>query len=178
MADPAHDRDAEQERERLQRRLAGHEREIQRLLDAYQAEAMTVDELKQRRQQIEVHRTHVAERLHQLEHQRDDREEQLRLIQGAELFCTSIQQALDAPSFVTKQQVLQLVVDRIVVAEDELVVHHIIPAGPFRLQTERNYPRTPLSAAAQKRVKDLTYVDTYRLCKMFWRHSTCLYHQA
>ncbi|MBA3824957.1 MAG: recombinase zinc beta ribbon domain-containing protein, partial [Ktedonobacterales bacterium] len=143
VSDPAHDEAAQQEHERLTRRLAGHDRDIQRLLDAYQAEALTVDELKQRRQQIEVHRAQVEERLHDLEHQRDDREDQLRLIQGAELFCTSIQQALVDPSFATKQQVLQLVVDRIVVTEDELIVHHIIPAGPFRLQTERNRPKTP-----------------------------------
>ena len=144
MADSASDHEAEQECERLTRRLAGHDREMQRLLDAYQAEAMTVDELKQRRQQIEVHRANVAERLHHLRHLRDNREDQVRLIQGAELFCASIQQALEQPSFATKQQVLPLVVDRIVVAEDELVVHHIIPAGPFRLQTERNRNGEPV----------------------------------
>jgi site-specific DNA recombinase len=140
IADPAYDREAEQEGERLTRRLAGHDREIQRLLDAYQAGAMTVEELKQRRQQLDLHRTHVAERLQQIQQQRDDREDQMRLIQGAELFCASIQQALVDPTFATKQQVLQLVVDRIVVAENEIVVHHIIPAGPFRLQTERILP--------------------------------------
>jgi site-specific DNA recombinase len=158
MADPAYDRDAEQEMERLGRRLAGHDREIQRLLDAYQAEAMTVEELKQRRQQIEVHRANVAERIHQLEQRRDDREDQLRLIQGAELFCASIQQALVDPSFATKQQVLPLVVDRIVVAEDELVVHHIIPTGPFRLQTERIPPRRP-SPSAQGRQRPRRATD-------------------
>jgi hypothetical protein len=100
---------------------------------------MTIEELKQRRQQIEVHRSHVLERLQQLQQQRDDRTKELRLIQGAERFCASIQHALAAPSFATKQQVLQLVVDRIVVAEDEIMVHHIIPAGPFRLQPERKW---------------------------------------
>ena len=164
LADPAYERDAEQEVERLTRRLAGHDREIQRLLDAYQAEAMTVEELKQRRQQIEQHRAQVVERLHHLEHQRDDREDQLRLIQGAELFCNSIQQALVDPSFATKQQVLQLVVDRIVVAEDELVVHHIIPAGPFRLQTERNLPRRPNTA-----VCPITQRKAHRASVQIWR---------
>jgi site-specific DNA recombinase len=139
MADPAYDQEADREHERLTRRLAGHDREIQRLLDAYQAGAMTVEELKERRQQIDRHRAHIIERLQPLQQQRSEREDQLRLIQGAEVFCASIQEALVAPAFAIKQQVLQLVVDRIVVTDEEIVVHHIIPTGPFRLQTERKW---------------------------------------
>src|SRR5439155_5910025 len=31
--------------------------------------------------------------------------------------------------------ILQLVVDRIVVEDDRIVVHHVVPTGPVRLQT-------------------------------------------
>jgi hypothetical protein len=59
------------------------------------------------------------------------------------LFCASIQEAFVAPSFAIKQQVLPLVVNRIVVTDEEIVIHHIISTGPFRLQTELFRTETP-----------------------------------
>jgi len=37
-----------------------------------------------------------------------------------------------------KQKVLQLVVDRIVVEESRVVIQHVVPTGPVRLQTEQD----------------------------------------
>jgi hypothetical protein len=67
----------------------------------------------------------------------------------------SIRDALEEPSFETKQKVLRLVVDRIVVEDSKVVVHHVVPTGPVNLQTERQFvnrdslPRMSLSAFAQ-----------------------------
>jgi hypothetical protein len=46
---------------------------------------------------------------------------------------------LKEPSFETKQKVLRLVVDRIVVEDSKVVVHHVVPTGPVNLQTERQF---------------------------------------
>lgn len=59
------------------------------------------------------------------------------MLQGLEEFSGSVRDSLEDPSFETRQQVLQLVVDRIVVEETKLVVHHVVPTGPVRLQTEQ-----------------------------------------
>jgi len=42
-------------------------------------------------------------------------------------FTSQIQQALSAPDFETKQEVLRLLIDRIVVTDDALIVEHIVP---------------------------------------------------
>src|SRR5262245_42563354 len=68
------------------------------------------------------------------QHQRQEREQELRLLQGLDGFCTSIRSALTEPSFAVKQKVLQLVVDRIIVEDTQLVIRHIVPTGPVRLQ--------------------------------------------
>ncbi|MEJ7608840.1 MAG: hypothetical protein WKF37_21845 [Bryobacteraceae bacterium] len=46
----------------------------------------------------------------EIQQQRREREQEIRLLQGLEAFCTSIQEALVEPSFLTKQKVLELVV--------------------------------------------------------------------
>ena len=52
--------------------------------------------------------------------------------------------ALQNPSDVVKQKVLQLVVDRIVVDEQQLIIRHVIPTGPVRLQTRPPVANSPI----------------------------------
>ena len=119
--------DAERELKRLRHQQATLQREEQRLIDAYQIGAIEVDELKERRQ-----------RLRDTEHQVSQRE-QLVAAQVAQVhhasqwaesitaFCQRIAHFLEAPAFETRQRVLRLVVERIVVTDEQIVIQHIIP---------------------------------------------------
>jgi len=109
------------------------DREIGRLIDAYQAEVIDLADLKDRRERIEEHGQMLKRRLTEIHEKRADREQEIRL----EQFSESVAGALEDPSSKTKQQVLRLVVDRIVVEDDKVVVHHVVPISPVRLQTER-----------------------------------------
>ncbi len=135
-ADPAVEPREEQERERLGRKVGAMEREVQRLIDAYQAGVIELEELSERRGRIQEHGRMLRERLSEIGKQRADREQQIRLLQGVDEFCESVRGALLEPSFETKQQVLQLVVDRIVVEDSKVTIHHVVPTAPVRLQTE------------------------------------------
>jgi site-specific DNA recombinase len=53
--DPAMEATEEREKERIERRLGALEREVGRLIDAYQAEVIELKELKERRGRIEEH---------------------------------------------------------------------------------------------------------------------------
>ena len=149
--DPAIEPREEQERKRLERKLQAHHRQRQRLVDAYQAEIIERDELRERLQQLDAQEQFLRERLSELERQRQEREQELRLLQGVEAFCSSIRTALEEPSWEVKRQVLELVVDQIIVEDTEVIIRHIIPAGPVRLQPRRfdvtkqystaNYPK-------------------------------------
>jgi site-specific DNA recombinase len=135
QGDPAIDTREEQERERLRRKLMAVEREVQRLIDAYQAEVIELPELQTRRQRAEDHSQVLRERLQAIEQQYMERTKELRLVQGLEEFCTSMYSALQNPEYEIKQKVLQLVVDRIVVDEQQLTIRHVVPTGPVKLQT-------------------------------------------
>ncbi len=135
-ADPAVEPREEQERERIGRKLGAMEREVQRLIDAYQAGVIELDELSERRERIQEHGRMLRERLAEIGKLCADREQEIRLLQGADEFCESVRGALAEPSFETKQRVLQLVVDRIVVEDSKVTIHHVVPTAPVRLQTE------------------------------------------
>ena len=135
--DPAVDNEEEREKERIGRKLKALDREVGRLIDAYQAEVIDLSELKERRERIEEHGRVLKRRLSEIYEKRAEREQEIRLLQGLEQFSESVRVSLEEPSFETKQQVLRLVVDRIVVEDARVVVHHVVPTGPIRLQTER-----------------------------------------
>jgi site-specific DNA recombinase len=139
--DPAVDVRAEQERVRLERKLATLDREVTRLIDAYQAEVIDLTELAERRRRIDDHGRMLRERVREIEQQRSERTAELRLLEGLETFCTSIREAMEEPSFTVQQKVLQLVVNRIVVEDHQVIIEHVVPTGPVRLQTEQHPPR-------------------------------------
>ena len=138
--DPAVDVRAAQERGRLERKLATLDREVTRLIDAYQAEVIDLTELAERRRRIDDHGRMLRERVRGIEQQRTERTAELRLLEGVEAFCTSIREAMEEPSFTVQQKVLQLVVNRIVVEDNQVIIEHVVPTGPVRLQTEQQSP--------------------------------------
>ena len=132
--DPAVDGAGEREGARIERQLRASDRETERLIDAYQAAAITLPELQERRRRIEDHGRHLRARLDEVHRQRSEREQELRLLQGLEAFCAGIRDALIDPHFETKQNVLRLVIEQVVVEEGRLVIRHVVPTTPLGLQ--------------------------------------------
>jgi hypothetical protein len=69
-----------------------------------------------------------------------EREREIRLLQGLEAFCAGIRDTLLDPPFEIRQKVLRLVLDRVILADDKVVVRHIVPMTPIGLQP---YPGPP-----------------------------------
>jgi site-specific DNA recombinase len=134
--DPAVDVRADQERVRLERKLAALDREVTRLVDAYQAEVIELSELAERRRRIDDHGRMLRERVREIAQQRSERSAELRLLEGVDAFCTSIREAMEEPSFTVQQKVLQLVVNRIMVEDNQVIIEHVVPTGAIRLQPE------------------------------------------
>ena len=126
-AGTARDRVAEQQ---LRARLERGARADKRLLDAYEAGAVSLAELTERRQRL-------AEERRGLERQWEER---MRLGQqrakaetvrtSLAAFCARIRSRLDEATFDDKQAILQLVIERIVVGDGRLEIRHVIPLRP------------------------------------------------
>jgi site-specific DNA recombinase len=94
----------------------------QRLLDAYQAGVISLDDLTHRQNPIEIELKELETKLASVQH---SAEVNISLDQ----FMKHIEHALQSSDQQTKREVIRLLIERIVVTEKELIVEHIIPVG-------------------------------------------------
>jgi len=105
---------------RWQQRLSLLQKQRQRLLDAYQVGLITLEELIKRQNPLDVESKELQKQL--------DAASRLQPRQiSLEVFTQRIEQALTASDVETKQEVLRLLIERIVVTDKALTVEHIIP---------------------------------------------------
>lgn len=129
---------------REQRRLLLLQQQRQRLLDAYQAGLLSLDELKQRHNPLDLE-------LHDLHKRLAERPASVPAQIALDTFTERITFALSASDQLTKQEVLRLLIERIIVSDDVLTIEHIIPTVNLcRLRPTFHAPRNtqhyPLSS--------------------------------
>ena len=95
-------------------------RQEQRLLDAYQTEALSLEDLQQRRPALQ-------REIRSLEHRLAQLQPAPAQVLSLERFTQRIQQAFQAPDMATQQEVIRLLMNRIVVSETTITIEHIIP---------------------------------------------------
>ncbi|MBS1251519.1 MAG: Transposon gamma-delta resolvase [Anaerolineales bacterium] len=133
---------APHELKRARQELDRIEKQSQRLLDAYQAQVIELDELATRRQALEQQRQVLESRLSELEQLAQQQARQAALASDVTEFCDNINSVLESPTPEQKQQVLRLIVDHILVGKEQLTVKHVIPlAGDRRLHIQRSQAR-------------------------------------
>ncbi|MGL5909992.1 MAG: recombinase family protein, partial [Phycicoccus sp.] len=115
------------EAERWDAQLRRLDREEVRLVDAYQAEVISLDELKERREQLRVRRQGVIAQRDAAVVARSGRAAADTAWRDWTSFCDRIRDRLASLSPDERQQVLRLVVDRIIVKDGALEVRHVIP---------------------------------------------------
>src|SRR5262249_54086040 len=117
------------------------DREEQRLLDAYQAEAIDLTELKERRQQIAGRRQALTAQREQQARFRAERRTAREVWADVKAFCERVRGRLEDAGLAERQQLLQLLIERVIVGEDTLEIRHVIPLR--RLQPEALTPAPP-----------------------------------
>src|SRR4051812_8505999 len=131
---------AGQKSEALLRRL---DREEQRLLDAYQAEAIDLDELKQRREQVRGRRLVLTAQREQEQRLRSERQTAKEVWADLTAFCQRVRSRLGEATLAEKQRILQLLIDRVIVGEDALEIRHAIPLGRLKAEPASPGPTDP-----------------------------------
>jgi site-specific DNA recombinase len=134
----ADSRAAEQKWEARLRQL---DREEQRLLDAYQAEALDVAELKERREQIAGRRRVLTAQREQQARLRAERQTAREVWADLKSFCERTRSRLEEATLADRQRILQLLIERVIVGDDTLEIRHVIPLR--RLEPEGLAPAPP-----------------------------------
>src|SRR5215213_11233889 len=142
-------RDQAAERQ-LRARLDRVVRADKRLLDAYEAGAVTLAELSERRHQLADERLALERQQQERDHLRRQRVQAEAVRTSLEAFCDRIHARLNEATFADKQAILQLVIERIIVGHNRLEIRHVIPLRPP--QPGRDSPGQPAPQLRTDRV--------------------------
>ena len=142
---------ARSQRARLERDLAKVTRATRRLVEAYQEELLTLDELRGRMPELRKKEGSLRAQLEALDAELVDRETCLALAEDLGNFLARLREAAGSSAVADRQRVLRLLVKEVLVGHERIVVRHSIP-------TPRGDPpgqglllrgRSPLTAAGQ-----------------------------
>src|SRR5215831_1513794 len=115
-----------QQAQLLQRRQR-IERQDQRLLDAYQAEIITLRELQTRRQKLAATLQQIEQESRQLAHTRQQSVQWQQVIDNATTFRQLLGTNLARLSFEERQAIAQCLISKVVVTGEDVDVHFLLP---------------------------------------------------
>ncbi len=114
------------ERTRLQK-------QIERLLDAYQESLLSLEELRRRMPALHKREQTIQSELQNLATAAVDQHAYLRVADTIEEFFSRLRENADALNVVDQQKILRLLVKEILVGEDTITIKHSIPVGNIEL---------------------------------------------
>jgi site-specific DNA recombinase len=123
----------EAEAKKFEGHLKRLSRERTRLVDAYQAGVIELDEFEERRAKIAQRREALRAQYDQQARLRRQAAQAREVLEDLRVFCGRVDARLEDATFEEKQAILQLLIERIIVGEDTLEIRHVIPLdGPPR----------------------------------------------
>jgi site-specific DNA recombinase len=123
-ADPA-----SQRREGLQRDLARAQNAVRRLIDGYQEQLITLEELRARSPELRARETTLRAQLDALDAELHDAETYLKLTETLERFSARLTANAAQLTVEQRQQIVRLVVREVLIGDDDVTIRHSIPTA-------------------------------------------------
>jgi site-specific DNA recombinase len=133
--------------ENLRKGQRSLEQQVERLTEAYLATVIGLEEYQRRRREVEQKLQGLGEQEAQLRHQALRHQEVAGLVANIEEFCGRVAQGLAMADFAQKRQLVELLIDRVVVTDEEVEIRYAIPTSPrgeqvrfYQLRTDYYHP--------------------------------------
>jgi site-specific DNA recombinase len=117
-------------RTHLRRAAEGLASQLERLTDAYLNGVMPLAEYQRRRAAVQQQMQTMQRQLNQLEVDAQRHRNLAGLTQSVEAFCRRLQGGLEQAPFEQKRQLVELLIDRVVVTNDDVEIRYVIPTTP------------------------------------------------
>jgi site-specific DNA recombinase len=117
-------------RDGLRKAQAHLDQQLERLTTAYLDHIIPLDEYRRRRRDIEQRQQSFDTQIRHLEAQAAHQANLAALSASIEDFCTRVQAGLDNATFAQKRQLVELLVDRVVVTNEDVEIRYVIPTSP------------------------------------------------
>ena len=117
-------------RENLRKGQSSLQNQIERLTEAYLSGVIPLSEYQRRRSELEQNRQALEQQQQRLQDQVASQAEVAGLAASAEDFCRRVQQSLATTTFEQKRKLIELLIDRVVVTNEEVEIRYVIPTSP------------------------------------------------
>jgi site-specific DNA recombinase len=134
-ADPA-----TRQRKRLELALAKATTAITRMIEAFQEQLITIDELRSRMPDLRARETNLRGQLDALDAQLADQEAYLKLADDLEGFLTQLRASTSGASVPERQRVLRLLVKDVLVGPAKITIRHRIPIRERTSHSNQEHP--------------------------------------
>jgi len=132
---------AQQRKEQLERERTRSQQQMDKLLDAYQEDLLTLGDLRRRGPELKKKIATLEKELQNLKTQAVEDERWVEMRHSMEVFLSQLNQSAEKLSVAERQKVLRLLVKEIVVGKDTITIHHSIPvASGSAIEKIPSYP--------------------------------------
>ncbi|MHB1833362.1 MAG: hypothetical protein ACYCXW_00200 [Solirubrobacteraceae bacterium] len=114
-------------RDALERDLARAQNAIRRLLDGYQEQLVTIDELRARTPELRKREATIQAQLDALDAELHHAETYLKLTETLDGFRARLTDNAESLPVEQRQQIIRLVVREVLIGEDDITIRHSIP---------------------------------------------------
>ncbi len=114
-------------RNALERDRVRSQNAIRRLLDGYQEQLVTIDELRARTPELRKREATIQAQLDALDAELHDAETYLKLTETLDGFRARLTDNADSLTVEQRQQIIRLVVREVLIGEDDITIRHSIP---------------------------------------------------
>jgi site-specific DNA recombinase len=117
-------------REQLRKGRVSLDQQLDRLTEAYLGGVIPLGEYQRRRHELEQRLQALDSQAQQLEASVDRHVEMAALVTAIEDFCQRVRQGLAHATFSQKRHLVELLIDRVVVTNEEVEIRYVIPTTP------------------------------------------------
>ena len=118
------------QRKTVQQALAQLERQQARLLEVYLAEVIGRDEFERKRHDLSQTQEGLQAQLRHLDAQAQQHLDLMGLADGLKAFCSRVAPTLDHLDFSQRRQLIELLIDRVIVADGAVEIRYVVPTSP------------------------------------------------
>jgi site-specific DNA recombinase len=118
------------QREQLGKARLSLDHQLDRLTEAYLEGVIPLAEYERRRQDLEQRRQALDTKAQQLEASVNRQAELATSIASIDDFCQRVRQGLTRATFAQKRHLVELLIDRVVVTNEEVEIRYVIPTSP------------------------------------------------
>ncbi|MGZ6347887.1 MAG: recombinase family protein [Anaerolineales bacterium] len=106
------------------------ERQQERLLEAYLADVIKLPELERKRSELSRKQEALRIQSAQLQSKAVQRIELSQIADSIEMFCAKIRPVLEQADFAQKRQLIEWLVDRVIVSDNDVEIRYVVPIQP------------------------------------------------